>query len=122
MKQDVCLELPKRHIRKEQPEKMKAKKGYSRSFSWGLGVLFVLFAGSIVFSGCASTGDGPLAAAHRIHSMTPCGMMMNAMMGNGHGGSEGDGAYHEVASSIDTQMDSGQVEEHDVSAHATALQ
>lgn len=52
--------------------------------SLGVGVVFAT--APIILAGCASTGDGAVSAVRELHSMTPCGMMMEAMMGHGQGG------------------------------------
>lgn len=58
-------------------------------------VAIPLLAGAAVFSGCAGAGSGPVSIAHQVHSMTPCGMMMN-MMSGGHGDHQPEHASHEA--------------------------
>jgi hypothetical protein len=55
--------------------------------------------------------------AKQIHSMTPCGMMMDAVMGDGHGGHDGDEAPHEAASQTSPQADAPQLEENNPQSH-----
>jgi hypothetical protein len=78
----------------------------------GMAMALVLVTGLIAFTGCASTDTGPIAMAKQIHSMTPCGMMMDAVMGNGHGGQDGGEAPHEMGSDIDSQPNPTQSDEH----------
>lgn len=61
-----------------------------------LGVVFIFLAGLSILSGCVTTEAGPMTMAREIHSMTPCGMMMDAMMGNGHSDHGSDETQHEA--------------------------
>jgi hypothetical protein len=51
-----------------------------RKFVAFLGMAVVLAVAPIILAGCASTGNGAAYAVRELHSMTPCGMMMEAMM------------------------------------------
>jgi hypothetical protein len=57
----------------------------------------------IIFSGCAS--GGAISKAREIHSMTPCGMMMESMMGGGHADHGDDGEHHATMADPDFQPD-----------------
>ena len=86
-------------------KKEKCKRKHLCSFPVHLGVPFILAASLFILEGCASTETGPMSMAHKIHSMTPCGMMMETMMGNGHGNHSGDDVHHQVESYMDSHPD-----------------
>jgi hypothetical protein len=53
------------------------------------GLSIVLAASFVVLTACASTFSDAAATGREIHSMTPCGMMMDAMMEHGSVGQTG---------------------------------
>jgi len=77
----------------------------------------MLAASLIILAGCAGTESGPMATARKIHSMTPCGMMMESMMGNGHSGHSPNEAHNEVESNIHSPS-----EEHHLHSQSEALE
>jgi len=86
-----------------------------------LAMSITIAASLILLAGCASTEGGPLAMAQKVHSMTPCGMMMGAMMGDGHSGHADAGAHHEVESSIDQKPESSE-ESHNLQSHPSVFE
>lgn len=61
----------------------KNRKEYIRQFAAILGTGIVIGTASFILAGCARTGVGEMA--RELHSLSPCGMMMEAMTGHGHG-------------------------------------
>lgn len=82
---------------------MQAKRGRtsSRTFIASAGLFVVLVAGLAIMAGCASTREKTLSTARKVHSMTPCGMMMGAMMEDGHGDHQSQSVHHEDESSVE---------------------
>lgn len=76
--------------------RMECGRRHLRDFPNRFGVVFIFLAGLLILSGCATTEAGPMAMAREIHSMTPCGMMMDAMMGDGHSDHDSDEIHHEA--------------------------
>ena len=74
---------------------MECKRRHLLGFPNRLGVAFIILAGLSILSGCATTETGPMAMAREIHSMTPCAMMMDAMMGGGHDSNGHDSNGHD---------------------------
>jgi hypothetical protein len=62
-----------------------------REFVGPLGMAVALATVLTVLPGCANSGA--MTAAQKIHSMTPCGMMMG-MAGHDHGGQPNDKVEH----------------------------
>ena len=74
----------------------------------------------LIIRGCASTDSGPMSMAHQIHSMTPCGMMMESMMGGGHSGHSDASVHDQVESYTDSQQAESGTPETD-HAHSSSL-
>jgi len=70
-------------------------------------VLIGLFLVSM--QGCA--GNDIAGTAHQVHSMTPCGMMMDAMMGNTHASVQGSGTApgEGIPPAVDPSTEGGHV-------------
>lgn len=85
--------------------KREGKRKQLRSIATRFGVALIVAATAVILVGCASTEPRALSMAHTIHSMTPCGMMMEAMMGNGHSGHSNNGAHHGGESDMGPQSD-----------------
>jgi hypothetical protein len=85
--------------------KTKTNRSIFRTFITSAGLLVVLVTGLAIMGGCASTRADTVSMAKKVHSMTPCGMMMGAMMENGHAGHQPEDMQHEEDSSVDQQID-----------------
>ena len=79
----------------------KHEKTRTYGFAVALAIGLVFATASIILAGCASDGNGAVSAVRELHSMTPCGMMMETMMKHGPG-SHGD---HEADSNATSQPD-----------------
>ncbi len=75
-----------------------------------LGVIFIFAISLIVFAGCASTETKLISMENKIHSMMPCGMMMDAMMGQGHAGHGGNEAPIMANSNMSLKPDQAEPE------------
>jgi len=65
-----------------------------------VGLIAVVAAGFAILTGCAGTLNDTVSMGRQVHSMTPCGMMMEGMMEHG---TDGHGA-HEAAVSTDSAV------------------
>jgi len=62
-----------------------------RNLFFSIGMVSILLMGAALFSGCARVAS----TAERIHSLTPCGMMMGKMMDHGQGDQAHDATHQE---------------------------
>lgn len=65
------------------------------SFKFPARIVLVILSSALIFGGCASTVSNTASVVHKIHSLTPCGMVMGGIMKHGQHNDMGNTDHHE---------------------------